>query len=85
MTKPKIVSINKNKDKADQRKAELLEVLEEIRKQVESGELQELVATSLTIDGTSQIHVSCVEFHTGVGLFEIGKTLFISQVMLEDE
>lgn len=85
MTKPKIVSINKNKDKADQRKAELLEVLEEIRKQIESGELQELVATSLTVDGTSQIHVSCVGFHTGVGLFEIGKTLFISQVMLEDE
>jgi hypothetical protein len=45
MNKPKVVSINKNKDKADQRKAELLEVLEEIRKQVESGEIQELVAT----------------------------------------
>lgn len=78
----KIVSINT--EKVDKRKEDLLEVLEEIRVQVESGEIQELVATSMTTDG-AQIHISCLDFHGGVGLFEIGKMMFVQQIKFEEE
>jgi hypothetical protein len=78
----KVVSISK--EKKDKRKIDLLEVLDEIREQVESGEIQELVATSMTTDG-AQIHISCLDFHGGVGLFEIGKIMFVQQIEFEGE
>lgn len=82
MKEIKVVSINK--DKIDKRKEDLLEVLAEMKAQVESGDIVEFVATSMTTDG-SQIHVSCLDFHGGVGLFEIGKAMLIRQVEFEDE
>lgn len=79
----KVVSIASEKEK--HRKEDLLEVLDEIRAQVESGEIQEFVATSLTADGETQIHVSCLDFPAGVGLYEIGKMMFVQQVEFEGE
>jgi hypothetical protein len=61
----------------EQRKA-MLEVLDEMRKQVESGELKEFVATSLCKDGSPQIHIACWDLAGGVGLYEIGKFMFIN-------
>ncbi len=61
------------------RKAELLETLEEIKKMVENDEITEFVATSINDDGDIKIHAYCKDFIGGVGLFEIGKKIFISQ------
>lgn len=61
------------------RKAELLETLEEIKKMVENDEITEFVATSINDDGDIKIHAYCKDFIGGVGLFEIGKQIFISQ------
>lgn len=61
----------------EQRKA-MLEVLEEIRKQIEDGEIKEFVASSVCKDGTPQIHIACWDLAGGVGLFEVGKHLFIT-------
>lgn len=60
----------------EQRKA-MLEVLDEMRKQVESGEIKEFVATSICKDGDPQIHIACWDLASGVGMFEIGKHMFI--------
>jgi hypothetical protein len=79
----KVVSLNKNK--AEQRKKDLLEVVDNIRSQIEDGTIVELVAASIDKDNETQIHVSCVDFHGGVGLFEIGKQIFIHQLAIEIE
>ena len=66
------------KAKADEeRKEQLLYVLDEIRKQVEAGEIKEFVACSLDESGIAQIHVSALDLPGSVGLFEIGKVMLI--------
>ena len=60
-------------------------VLDEMRAQVESGEIQEFVATSLNADGETQIHVSCLDFPAGVGLYEVGKMMFVHQIQIGNE
>lgn len=74
-----VVSIDPREKEENRRKQDLLEVLEMMREQVEAGEMRELVAASITKDGDVQIHASCLDLPGGVGLFEIGKQLFIEQ------
>jgi hypothetical protein len=62
----------------EQRKASLLEVIAEIKRQVENGEIKELVACSLDESGVAQIHVCALDLPGSVGLFEIGKHLLIN-------
>mgnify|MGYP001556051832 CR=1 FL=1 len=78
----KVVSINDRDQKQEEqfweeRKASLLEVLDEMRERVENKELTALVACSLTEDGYPTLHVSGCDYTTGVGLYEIGKQLFV--------
>jgi len=63
--------------KRDERKEALLEVLAEIKQQIDDGKIKELVACSLNEDGEAQIHASCLDLVGGVGLFEVGKHLLI--------
>ena len=73
----KVVSINEKTD--DKRKEDMLEVINEIRDQIEAGEITEFVACSLDLEGLGQIHVSTLDVPGAVGLLEIGKHLLISQ------
>jgi hypothetical protein len=73
----KVVSINEKTD--DKRKEDMLEVINEIKNQIEAGEITEFVACSLDLEGLGQIHVSTLDVPGAVGLFEIGKHLLISQ------
>jgi hypothetical protein len=79
----KVVNINDTRNES--RKSDLLEVLDEIRAQIESGDIQEFVATTLDKDNETQIHISCLDFHGGVGLFEIGKQMFIQTIEFDGE
>lgn len=72
-----VVTFNPRAKIDDERKAELLEVLNEMRKQVEEGRIKEFVACSSDQDGDIQIHASVLDLPGGVGLFEIGKHLLI--------
>lgn len=72
-----IVSIDPKVKKEEERKEAMLEVLAEIRRQVEEGEIKEFVACSMNDDGEAQIHASCLDLVGGVGLFEVGKHLLI--------
>lgn len=77
-----VISINSRKKEdiieEEQRKA-MLDVLEHIRKEIESGEIKEFVACSLDPNGIAQIHVAAMDVPGSVGLFEIGKHILISQ------
>jgi hypothetical protein len=72
-----VVSIGDKKEK--KRKDDMLEVLDEMRRQIEAGEIVEFVATSLDNDGIAQIHICAMDMPGSVGLYEIGKHLLIAQ------
>lgn len=72
-----VVSItDKNNAK---KKADLLEILDHLRSEIESGEVVEFVAASVDTEGDVQIHAASADFLGAVGLFEIGKQILISQ------
>jgi hypothetical protein len=60
------------------RKDALLEVINELKRQIEEGSIKEVVACSMASDGDCQIHVSAMDLPGAIGLFEIGKHLLIS-------
>jgi len=86
----KVVSIN-NKSEEQQEKfweehqAKLLEVLDEMRERVHNRDLTEFVACSLDEHGTAFLHVSGCDYATGVGLYEIGKNMFVRYMDAWDE
>lgn len=48
-----------------------------MKKEVESGNIDEFVAASIGESGEIQIHAAVKDFIGGVGLFEIGKKIMI--------
>jgi hypothetical protein len=79
----KIVSIDPAGDERERIKADLLEVLDEMREQIESGDIIQFVATSMLDDGETQIHSMVSDLPTAVGLYEIGKHMIIQQEAYE--
>ncbi len=75
----KIVSIDPRESEKQKIKADLLEVLNEIREQIESGDIVEFVAVSMCEDGEPQIHSMVSDLTTAVGMYEIGKHMIIQQ------
>jgi hypothetical protein len=76
-----VISINdhrKEKIQDDEQKKAMLDVLDFMRKEIESGEIKEFVACSLDDDGVCQIHVAAMDLPGSIGLFEIGKHILIS-------
>ena len=72
-----VISIGDKKEK--KRKEDMLEVLDEMRRQIESGEMVEFVATSLDESGIAQIHICAMDMPGSIGLYEIGKHMLIAQ------
>ena len=73
-----VITLDPAAKEAELRKNELLEVVDEIRRQVEEGEIKELVACSMDRNGLAQIHASVLDLPGGVGLFEMGKVMLIN-------
>jgi hypothetical protein len=71
-----VVTLDPKAKQQEQRRAEMMEVLDEMKRMVESGEIEEFVACSEG-DGETKIHVSCLDAVGGIGLFEVGKHLLI--------
>ncbi len=65
------------KAEKDRRDA-LLEVINELKRQIEEGSIKEVVACSMDSGGDCQIHVSAMDLPGAIGLFEIGKHMLIS-------
>jgi hypothetical protein len=86
--KMKIVSINDAPKKSDdtevidfqeKRKAALLDIIDHMKQGIEAGVIQEFTATSLDNNGEAQIHCYVGDVAVGVGLFEIGKNILMTQ------
>lgn len=74
-----VVTLEDPKEKEKKRRIEdLLFVLDEIRQQVEAGEIREFVACSIDENGTPQVHASCLDYVGSIGMFELGKHLMIT-------
>lgn len=73
-----VITLDPAAKETEQRKQELFEVLDEIRRQVEQGEIKELVACSMDKHGLAQLHCSVLDLPGGVGLFEMGKVMLIN-------
>lgn len=74
-----VISIDPVEKQKRKNKADLLEVFDEMRNQIESGDIVEFVAVSMCEDGEPQIHSMVSDLPTAVGLFEIGKHMIIQQ------
>lgn len=81
--KMNVVTLDPKSKQDEQRKQDLLEVIEEIKQQIEKGEIKEIVACSLDQDGAPQIHVCSLDLPGSIGLFEIGKHLIIQMEMVD--
>ena len=64
---------------AKKRQADLLEVLDDLRKQIEEGNIEEFVIASFDKDGEVQLHTVVKDVPGGIGLFEIGKNIFFQR------
>lgn len=60
-------------------KTGLFEVLDDLRKRIEDGDLEEFVVASMNGAGDVEIHVCVKDLVGGVGLYEIGKNILIQQ------
>jgi len=74
-----VVTFDPKEKEATRRKHDMLEVLDEMRKQIEEGTIREFVSCSMSEEGMPQIHVSTLDFAGGIGMYEIGKHLLIAQ------
>lgn len=74
-----VVVLDPRAKEEGKRKQDMLDILDYMRKQVETGVIKEFVACSLDEDGDAQIHVSTLDIPGAVGLYEIGKHLLITQ------
>lgn len=64
---------------AKKRQADLLEVLDDLRKQIEEGKIEEFVIASIDTEGEVQLHTVVKDTPGGIGLFEIGKNIFFQR------
>lgn len=78
-----VVSIDTKTKQEEARKQQLLEVVDEIKRQIEQGKIKEFVACSIDDEQECQIHICALDLPGGVGLFEIGKQLLVQAEMSE--
>jgi CCR4-NOT transcriptional regulation complex NOT5 subunit len=71
-----VVTMDPKAKQKQQRKEEMFDVLEEIKKQIEEEEITEFIACSNGENGV-QIHASLEDSLGGVGLLEVGKHLLV--------
>jgi hypothetical protein len=76
MSELKVVKFEKN-NQSDQFKQEMLDTLDEVRRLIETGGITEFVMSSVDYNGDVIVHQCVRDLVGGVGLFELGKNLFI--------
>lgn len=58
----------------------LLSVIDDLRKKVEDGEITEFVVSALDDDNNVEIYAHTKDFLGGLGMFEMGKIIFVKQM-----
>jgi hypothetical protein len=79
-TTMEVISLNpKESKKKEKAKEELLEMLDTVRGLAANGELEEFVMAWCGPEGEVQITVNIKDMIGGIGLFEVGKHILITQ------
>lgn len=73
--------VTKDEKIEEEHKKDLIEVIENYKKMIESGEIKEFVISSINSDDEIVITACCKDAVTGVGLYEMGKQILIMQEM----
>ena len=63
-----VVTLDPKAKQEEQRKQALLEVIDEMKKQIEEGKIKEFVACSIDEDSECQIHVCSLDLPGSVGV-----------------
>lgn len=71
--------ININDIEKKKRREDLLEIIDDLRKQIENGDVEEFVVASMDNEGEVQIHTVIKDLAGGIGMFEIGKSILLDQ------
>jgi hypothetical protein len=58
----------------------LLSVVDDLRKKIEEGHVTEFVVSALDEDNNVEIYAHTKDFLGGLGMFEMGKNIFIKQM-----
>ena len=75
-----VVTLKPKKEQIEEKqKQDMLDVIDHLREEIASGRVREFVATSMSEEGDAQIHVCTLDLPGGVGLYEIGKHILITQ------
>ena len=75
-----VVTFKTNREQIQEKqKQDMLDVLEHLRFEIESGRVREFVAASMSEEGDAQIHVCTLDLPGSIGLYEIGKHILITQ------
>lgn len=72
-----VVTLDPKTKQKQQRKKDMLEVLDEMRRQIEEDRIEEFIACSQGESDGVQIHASLGDSLGGIGLLEVGKHLLI--------
>jgi len=66
-------------EKLAKRKSDIIDILDHMKQMVEDDQILEFTATSLDVNGDAQIHCYVGDVAAGIGLFEIGKNILMTQ------
>ncbi len=58
----------------------LLSIVDDLRKKIEDGEISEFVVSALDNENNVEIYAHTKDFLGGLGMFEMGKAIFIRQM-----
>lgn len=75
----KIVNIDPANEQKKKHREDVCDLFDQMKTMAAQGEIDEFVAVSIGEDGDIKLHAVCKDFLGGVGLFEIGKKIFIEQ------
>jgi len=73
------------KDTGEDRTSAVVEILKEMLKRAESGNMTEFAAASMDEDGDVVIHVSSSDLIGAIGLYETGKHIIMTQYNNSEE
>lgn len=79
----KVINVDPANEQKKKHKLEICALLDQMKDMVMDGHIDEFVSSSISEKGEIQIHAVCRDFLGGVGLFEVGKKIFIDKK--EDE
>ncbi len=80
----KVVNFKTKDDEENKKNIEhMLSIIDDFRKNVESGQIREFIVSYMDSDGNVEISANCKDFVGAVGIAETAKQIILQQYMME--